>query len=213
MKNLISFFFIVAFMSALTAQGQTNADDASEQFVFGIKAGVNYSNVWDENEDDFRADPKLGAVGGLFLGIPIGPFLGVQVEGLLAQKGFQANGTLLGNDYSIKKTKTSLDFPLQIALKPVEFVTILAGPQYSYLIKEKTEYKFGENSTAQEDVFNADNVRKNTLGFVFGLDVNIEHVVLSGRAGWDFQTNAGDGSSSAPRYKNQWLQFTIGFRI
>jgi len=213
MKNLISIFFIVAFMSALTAQGQTNADDASEQFVFGIKAGVNYSNVWDENEDDFRADPKVGAVGGLFLGIPIGPFLGVQVEGLLAQKGFQANGTLLGNDYSIKKTKTSLDFPLQIALKPVEFVTILAGPQYSYLIKEKTEYKFGENSTAQEDVFNADNVRKNTLGFVFGLDVNIEHVVLSGRAGWDFQTNAGDGSSSAPRYKNQWLQFTIGFRI
>jgi hypothetical protein len=81
------------------------------------------------------------------------------------------------------------------------------------LLKEKTEYKYGENSSAQEEVFNADNVRKNTLGFVFGLDVNIQHVVLSGRAGWDFQTNAGDGSSSAPRYKNQWLQFTIGFKI
>jgi hypothetical protein len=213
MKKIHLIILVLAGMAALRVGAQTDVIDPAEQFVFGIKGGANYSNVWDERGDDFRADAKLGGVIGLFVGIPVGPYLGVQVEGLLAQKGFQAGGTLLGNEYTMKKTKTSLDFPLQVALKPVEYVTILAGPQYSYLLKEKTEYKYGENSSAQEEIFNADNVRKNTLGFVFGLDVNIQHVVLSGRAGWDFQTNAGDGSSSAPRYKNQWLQFTVGFRI
>jgi hypothetical protein len=125
-KHLI--ILVLAGMAALRVGAQTDDIDPAEQFVFGIKGGANYSNVWDEQGDDFRADAKLGGVIGLFVGIPVGPYFGVQVEGLLAQKGFQAGGSLLGSEYTMKKTKTSLDFPLQVALKPVEYVTILAGP-------------------------------------------------------------------------------------
>jgi len=46
-----------------------------------------------------------------------------------------------------------------------------------------------------------------------GTDVIISHVVISGRMGWDFQTNNGDGTSSTPRYKNKWFQLTVGFKI
>jgi len=187
--------------------------DAREKLSFGIKAGVNVSNVWDTKGEEFVAKYKTGFAGGVFLGIPIGTFLGVQPEILISQKGFKGSGNLLGLPYTTTRTTTYLDIPLQLQVKPAEFLTILAGPQYSYLLNQKDKYSFDDSSTEQEQEFNNDNVRKNILGFVVGADVIYRHLVLSGRFGWDFQTNNGDGTSSTPSYKNKWWQFTLGFII
>ncbi len=196
---------------ALLAQDDT---DPREKFTVGVKAGVNVSNVWDERGQDFKAKSKLGFAGGAFVSIPIGKYLGVQPEVLFSQKGLKATGTLFSAPYSYKKTSSYLDIPLQIQVKPVEFVTILAGPQFSFLMHEKVVYTFNDStSLAQETEFKNDNVRKNILGFVTGLDINISHVVISGRMGWDFQTNHGDGTYSTPRYKNRWVQLTVGVKI
>jgi hypothetical protein len=65
----------------------------------------------------------------------------------------------------------------------------------------------------QQDEFKNTNIRKNILCAVGGLDVNIDRVVIGARAGWDIQNNNGDGTSTNPRYKNVWIQATLGFRI
>jgi hypothetical protein len=214
MRNLI---IAVSLFSSFIGVAELRAQDADNdprgEFAFGMKAGMNYSNVWDEQGEDFRADGKVGFAGGIFFGIPVGRFLGIQPELLVSQKGFQGSGMLSGSPYSFSRTTTYIDVPLQFQLKPLQVLTILAGPQYSFLMHEKNSYTYGANSTSQEEEFNNDNVRKNILGFVAGADIVISHVVISGRMGWDFQTNNGDGSSSTPRYKNRWIQFTAGFKI
>lgn len=202
--------FALAAPPVLQAQSEI---DPRENFTFGIKAGVNYSNVWDEEGQDFRADARVGFAGGIFFGIPVGKFLGIQPEILVSQKGFQGSGTMFGAPYSFSKTTTYLDIPLQFQVKPAEFLTIVAGPQYSFLVHEKNTYTYGPNSTGQEEEFNNDNIRKNVLGFVTGGDVIVNHVVVAARMGWDFQTNHGDGTSSTPRYKNKWIQLTVGFKM
>jgi hypothetical protein len=196
-----------------TLKAQDADVDPRGNFAFGIKAGLNCSKVWDEQGQDFKADAKVGFAGGVFFGIPIGRFLGFQPEVLVSQKGLQGSGTLLGSPYSFSKTTTYIDIPLQLQVKPTEFLTVVVGPQYSYLMHEKNVFTFGTNSIAQEQEFNNDNIRKNILGFVAGADVIIRHVVVSGRIGWDFQTNNGNGTSTTPRYKNKWLQLTLGFKI
>jgi hypothetical protein len=206
---------IICALFSLTMGAVVNAQDSDTrtQATFGVKAGLNYSNVWDEKGQDFQADAKIGFAGGLFLGIPIGNFLGFQPELLISQKGFQGSGTLLGAPYSFSRTTTYLDVPLLLQVKPVEFLTIVLGPQYSYLMNQKDVYTWGVNSSGQEQEFENDNIRKNIFGFTAGADINIEHVVISGRMGWDLQNNNGDGTSYTPRYKNQWLQLTLGFMI
>lgn len=205
----------IAFLSIGTTMLRAQDDDIDprDKFAFGVKAGMNYSNVWDEQGQDFRANAKVGFAGGLFFGIPIGRYLGFQPELLFSQKGFQASGTLSDSPYSFTRTTSYLDIPLQLQIKPIEYFTILFGPQYSYLLHEKNVYTWGANSSSQEQAFNNDNIRKNILGFAAGADINIAHVVVSARMGWDFQTNNGDGTSSTPRYKNKWLQLTVGFKI
>lgn len=193
------------------AQEKSAETDFREQLRFGLKGGLNNSNVYDAEGNAFSADGKFGLVGGGFLAIPIGKYLGIQPEVLYSQKGFKATGTMLGSTYTFTRTTSYVDIPLQVTLKPNEFITLLAGPQYSYLVKQKDVFTNSTTSYEQEQEFNNDNIRKNIFGVVGGLDINLNHFVLSGRVGWDVSKNNGDGTSSTPRYKNKWYQATIGY--
>jgi len=75
--------------------------DAEGRIRLGVKAGVNYSNIYDERGEDFVADGKLGFAGGAFVMTPIEDFFGVQPERLISQKGFKATGSLYGYNYVI----------------------------------------------------------------------------------------------------------------
>jgi len=214
MKKSIAILGLLVTTFGSVANAQLfNGEDTRENFSFGAKIGANYSNVWDEKGQDFSADGKIGLAGGVFVGIPISKILGIQPEVMISQKGFMGSGTLLFTPYSFTRTTTYLDIPIQIQIKPSQFFTILAGPQFSYLLNTKNDYTWGANSTQQEEEFENENIRKNILGFVAGFDVNITNFVISGRASFDFLTNNGDGSNSTPRYKNQLVQLTVGFKL
>jgi hypothetical protein len=188
-------------------------NDFREDFMFGLKVGANYSNVYDAQGEEFQNDPKFGFAGGIFFAIPIGKFLGIQPEVLFTQKGFHATGKVLGSNYDFTRTTNYVDIPLYITIKPAKFLTVLAGPQYSYLVSQKDAFKSGSTNTEVLTEFNNDNIRKNTLSFSGGFDVNISHAVLGLRAAWDITNNNGNGTATTPRYKNTWFQATLGYRF
>jgi len=189
------------------------SNDSRSSFHFGIKAGLNFANVYDEQGEEFRADGKTGFAGGVFMTIPLGEVFGVQPEVLFSQKGFKATGSLLGTNYGLTRTTNFIDVPLYFTVKPLPLLTILAGPQFSYLIQQKDEFNSELGSAEQIKEFENDNIRKNILGAALGLDVNFDPLVIGLRAGWDLSTNNGDGSSQTPRYKNGWVQLSLGYRF
>lgn len=220
MKKIFLFIVIIAAFMAndSAAQKYSGYDespsvDSREKFTVGLKAGANYSNVYDTQGESFDATSKFGFAGGLFISIPIGKFLGFQPEVLFSQKGFKGTGVLLGSPYELTRTTNYASLPLLLAIKPVKFVTILAGPQYSYLFKQTDKFSNSNTSVIQQQEFTNDDIRKNTLSVVGGLDINVDHFVISARAGWDIQNNNGSGNSTTPRYKNAWAQATLGFRF
>lgn len=208
----IKFFATVALI-CITSIGMANDRDTDnrDNLMFGFKAGLNYSNVYDSQTEDFNADPKVGLVGGAFLTIPISTYLGLQPEILLSQKGFKGNGVLLGDNYSFTRTTTYVDIPLLVAFKPSEFISLVAGPQYSYLLRQNDVFSSTNVSFSQEQEFNNENIRKNIFGFVAGMDINLKHIIIGTRLGWDIHNNTGDGTTKTPRYKNAWFQATVGY--
>lgn len=199
-------------LTFITVNGYAQDDDR-EKIQMGAKIGMNYANVYDSEGEEFDADPKLGMAAGVFLAIPIGTYIGIQPEVLFSQKGFKATGSILGEEYKFTRTTNYIDIPIYLALKPSSFLTIVAGPQFSYLMSRKDNFESSFLNTEQEDEFDNENIRKNTLGASLGLDININHFVIGARAAWDLQDNKGDGTSSTPRYKNTWLQATVGFKF
>ena len=219
MKKSI-FTIIVAIAMLTVAKAQETAKDKSgsdtdtrSNIVLGAKLGANYSNVYDSEGQDFVADAKLGFVVGGFVTIPLGKLFAIQPEVLYSQKGFKGSGTLLGSPYSYIRTTDYLDIPLFVAVRPSEYISILAGPQFSFLMSEKNEFTSATVNTTQEQAFNNDNIRKNTFCLIGGVDVNLSKLVIGARAGWDLKTNNGDGTSDTPRYKNMWYQLTLGYKF
>ena len=184
-----------------------------DKLFFGLKIGTNYSNVYDSQGQDFVADAKFGLAGGGFVSIPIGTYFGIQPEVLFSQRGYKSTGSFLGSSYSMTRTTDYLDIPILVAFKPIESVSILFGPQFSYLLKQKDDFTGGSISADQVQTYTNDNYRKNTFCLTGGVDLNVDHLVIGLRAGWDVNNNNGDGTSTTPRYKNMWYQATVGYRF
>lgn len=195
---------------AFTIAGLFLYMNSDAQVKFGLKAGMNYSTMYDEKAPiGFNAKPKAGFAGGGFVDIPIIPFIGVQPELMFSQKGYRASG----DNYDYTLTTNHLDIPLLLKLKPLPFLHIVGGPMYSYTLSREDKFTTGSRSVIQQQDIDNSNLRKNTLAAIGGLDVNISKIVLSGRAGWDLTNNNGDGTSTEPRYKNFFGQATIGVRF
>jgi hypothetical protein len=209
MKKIILIFVVITVVANILS-AQNNSTDLRDNIQFGIKAGANFSNVYDSKNQEFNSDFKVGFAAGIFLAIPIGKYLGLQPEILFSQKGYKATGTFLTMGYKLTHTTNYIDVPLLIAIKPSANITLLVGPQYSVLVRQKDVLTSGSFTVDQEKTFQND---KSVLCVLGGIDFNLNLFVLSGRAGWDLQNNNGDGTSTNPRYKNVWYQATVGFKF
>lgn len=205
----IMFALLVSVMGGSSMYAQSSSD----QLHIGVKAGANYSNMYDSQNKEYTADGKIGFAAGAFVSIPIGTYFGIQPELLFSQKGFKATSSVLGNDVSLTRTTSYIDVPIFLAVKPSEMITILVGPQYSFLMKQKDVFSSPITDITTIDDFDNDNLRKNTLCLVTGLDINLNSIVVGARVGWDLFDNNGDGTSTTPRYKNVWAQATVGIRL
>lgn len=210
-KNI--FAVVVLILLANTMNAQETDSGSSDQIHIGAKIGANYSNIYDTQGEKYNANGKIGLAAGGFLSIPIGKFLGIQPEIMFSQKGFQATSSVLGADVTLTRTTNYIDVPIFLAIKPSEMLTILVGPQYSYLVKQKDVFTNPITDVVVSQDFNTDNNRKNTLCLVGGVDINMSNLVIGARVGLDMYNNNGDGTSTTPRYKNVWAQATIGFRL
>jgi hypothetical protein len=209
-----SIFIATLIVIAITGKAQEQiSPDFRDMIQLGVKVGANYSNVYNVKADEFQADSKFGLATGVFVAVPLNKFIGFQPEILISQKGFQATGNILGSKYDFTRTTTYVDIPLLLSIKPSRYLNILAGPQYSYLVKEHDVFNTGSITVEQESEFKNTDVRRNTLCFLGGLDIDMKHLVLSFRAGWDVSNNNGDGSSTSPQYQNVWYQATLGYRL
>jgi hypothetical protein len=209
MKKYFLIMATIIFMANIMS-AQDNSSDLRNDLHFGLKAGINLSNIYDSKDQEFNADLKVGFAAGAFLSIPFGKYIGFQPEILFSQKGYKSSGTILTVPYEFTHTTNYIDVPLLFALKPSALVTLLAGPDYSFLVKQKDVFTSGNFTSTQEQSFDND---KSVLCFIGGIDINFDQFVLGARAGWDLQNNNGDGTSTNPRYKNVWYQATLGFRF
>lgn len=194
----------------LKVSAQEKNEDLMQNIAVGVKAGINISNVYDTEGDGFDSKAKVGLAFGGFLSIPFSKSLGFQPEVMYSQKGYKGNGTLLIVDYSYTRKLDYIDVPLQLQIKPMPQLTILVGPQYSFLIHKGLDFSGGGISGSQQSDMDNQNIRKNTLGITGGIDVHVSNFLISGKVAWDLQDNNGDGTSSSPRFKNTIGQITVG---
>lgn len=188
---------------------------AAEAQTFGIKGGVNFSNIIKTNDRNFDTEFKPGLNAGLFVDIPVVKGLAFSPELMFSQKGYKTTGTsLLGtaNEYSV--TTNFIEIPILAKISPSDKFSIYAGPQVSFLASTKEKFTSGD-ATYQNTIRNEnENLKKSLVGGVIGLGVGLtDQLSLQGRYALDFQKNNENGSSETPIYKNQVIQTSLAYRF
>lgn len=197
-------------INAGLAQTMLPDSDRTTRPSVGIKAGINVASLYDTKTEDLSNSSKIGIAAGAFLSLPLGRYLGVQPEVIYSQKGYKGEGNLLLADYEYTRSFDYLDVPILLQVKPGKSLSLLAGPVFSFLLHKKISFDSGNLSLEQQTEIKNSNIRKNILGVTGGLDVTAYPLLISGRVGWDLQHNNGDGTSTDPRFKNVWIQATVG---
>jgi len=208
MKKMIMLTTASLFAAAVGLQAQTTT--ASNPIRFGLRAGVNLSNMIKSSDNDVTTGSKTGFNAAALVNIPIASVFSIQPEVQFSQKGYKESGTALGAPYEYKRTTNFIEVPLLAKITPVAGFGIVVGPQFSFLASTKTKFTVANathESIVEED---NDNLRKNVLGGVIGLEAGTKNFVASLRYNIDFQNNNGDGSSTTPAYKNQVISLGLG---
>ncbi len=214
---LLALLFIQTAVIAQSTKEERQQDredhDVRNKITMGFKLGLNYANGFDWSSAKFVANSFVGLATGTFISIPLSTTIGLQPELLFSQKGFRSDGLLNGQSYSVTRTTNYFDLPLQVAFKPLKGITILVGPQYTYLIRQTDDFKSGPYTTQQALAFEQATVKRNTVSLLVGVDLTLRHLVLSTKAGMDLHQNIGDGPPQTQRYNYLWLQACVGYRF
>jgi hypothetical protein len=216
MKKIILVILILAALS-LGCNGQSDTTTSIISFAHpswnvGIKAGVNITSAYSAAEEVFDTEPRAGFVGGVFAEIPLGKYMLLQPEVLLSQRRLQVSGILNANAYTVTRQATYLDVPVLAAFKPARFIKLLAGPQYSYLLKQRDSFSANVSQSLQEE-FKGDAFRNHTLCVTFGAEFTIQHFVICSRLGWDLLSNRQNHADITPEYRMIWYRFMVGYKF
>lgn len=205
---LIACMLLSSGFTKITAQDHN--DDLRSMLGIGVRAGVNLANIYDVAAGDLTHKTRLGLAVGAFLSLPFGEYVGFQPELIYSQKGYRSSGSILTASYEFTRRTDYLDIPLQLQIKPVPAITLLLGPQYSFLLNKNLKVTSGSLGADITSNIDNQNIRKNILGLVFGADINVQNLIIGGKISWDLQKNNGDGTSTSPRYRNVVGQITLG---
>jgi hypothetical protein len=193
---------------------EASRSNTTNGFHFGVRAGVNLANIIKTNDNNFSTQLKPGFNAGAFIELPIVNGFSVQPELQFAQKGYKTSGSsVLFGAYDYNVTTNYVEVPLLAKFSPSKSFAIVVGPQYSFLTSTKSNFTSGSTSYQQQVQNDNNNLKKNILGGVVGIEAGASNIVFAARYNLDFQENNGDGSSTTPTYKNQVIALSIGVRF
>jgi hypothetical protein len=206
----ISFLAIALFLVTNFAQAQ---DDT--QARFGIKGGLNLTNLYIDDVNDEKA--KFGLHGGLWMKAPVGEFFAIQPELIWSSKGTKIgsyNNIPFTQDGEVRFNLNYIDLPVlgSVTLGPI---SIQAGPYVSYLINANVKNLREDLTTSNVVNLDESDFQRFDYGLAGGIAVDIKGFQIGGRYNYGLREigNSDIAGQVTRNAKNQGVQVfvAIGF--
>ena len=181
------------------------AASAQTPITFGVKAGVTASTLSANDSADLDVKTIWGGAAGVFLGKNLTPNLGLQLEGLVTQRGAKDNS--FGGDTKIRLAY--LDVPLTVRYGSTTtnetHYHVFTGPQISFNLKAETIDEVFGTTDVSDDV--------ESMDFGWTLGAGVERNRLSLDARYTFGLMNLNATPSGDTIKNRSFMVLIGFRL
>ncbi|MBD0254468.1 MAG: PorT family protein [Cytophagales bacterium] len=219
LKKLAGISFL-AFLLLSTAPLMAQHDNPGPKF--GVKGGLNLSQLYVDQPNVQDQNMKVGYHIGLFGKIPVTDFLAIQPEVLYSNAGAKITygGSDLANVLGIEEGEVR--FNLNYVQVPVALVANLgpfnvhAGPYLSYLVGANVKnLQVADLNTNQLADLNTDNFMRLDYGLLGGIGVNIDAITVGARYNYGLRQVGGSGLAGTltNNSRNGVFQVYVGFGL
>jgi hypothetical protein len=182
MKTITFPFIIILFftVTALHAQEQQTSAESKLQSKFGIKAGLNLTNLYVNDASDEHL--KAGFNAGIYWKLPVARGFSIQPELIYSQKGTKAtySNFIQGNgEYRFNLNYAEL--PLLAVINLGKTFNIHAGPYVGYLVSANVKDVNSDGTINGAADLNEDNFKRLDVGVAAGLGLDIENFTIGAR--------------------------------
>lgn len=224
LNNYLSKNFIAAVggFLLLFGAGHTYGQSSNPGPNFGIKGGLNLSQLYVDQPNVEDESMKVGINFGVFAKIPINNFLAVQPEVLYSNAGSKITygGTNLENILGIEPAEVRFNLnyvqvPIALAVN-VGPLNLHAGPYFSYLLSAKVKnLKTSDLSSSNIANLDTDDFNKLDYGVMFGVGFDVNAVTLGVRYNYGLRQvgNSGIAGQLTDNSKNGVGQIYIGIGL
>jgi len=150
-----------------TSNAQDNMTSKTSDVKFGIKGGINFSNMYTDNVDDENV--LTGFNVGFFAKAPITSFIALQPEINFTTKGSELT---YNNGFAQGKAKFRMNYievPLLLVVNLTKNFNIHGGPYLAYLIDGNVKNDSDVNAFDFENNINNDDFNRFDAGLAGGL--------------------------------------------
>jgi hypothetical protein len=196
----------------LSFMGYTNANAQSNVTKFGVKGGVNFSNLYTDNADDENV--LTGFNVGLYAKVPVTNSISIQPEVYYTGKGAEV---VYDNAFASGTAKFKLNYievPVMLVANVTKNFNVQVGPYAGYLISGKTTNESSGGTYNFEDNIDTDDFNKIDAGVAAGLGLDLETVSFGVRYNYGLTKVGKENSTTNQTYpdaKNSVLSFYGAF--
>ncbi len=215
MKNRIKFLAAIALtgLSFTAVEAQTNSGTDAQ---FGIKGGLNLSNIYTEDVDDNNVLPSFNA--GFYATLPITSFIAIQPEVLYTRKGSELT---YDNAFATGKAKFNLNYvevPVLVKINLTKNLNIHAGPYFAYLIDANVKNESDGGTIDFEETYDNDDFNKFDAGISGGIGLDFDSIGIGARYNYGLTTigkerTVGGTTYTVPDGKNSSLSLYVAFKL
>ncbi|MCG9790964.1 porin family protein [Flavobacterium algicola] len=194
MKNSIKTVAALALLIGLGStrtHAQVNTGDAQ----FGVKGGVNFSNMYTEDVDDNNVLTSFNA--GVYALLPITDFAAIQAEVLYSRKGSEL---VYDNAFASGTAKFKLNYievPILVKGNITKNLSVHAGPYVAYLIDAEVS---GEGTFDGSQSYDNDDFKKFDAGLSAGIGLDFDRVGFGARYNYGLTTVGKERSIAGVEY-------------
>lgn len=186
MKRLIKITAIVTLFFGLSATAQSNRVTTVEGPSFGLKGGVNFSNLYVEDVDD--ENMLVGFNVGGFVEIPLNSLISIQPELGFTTKGSEVRYDNFFAEGSTKFRLSYIEAPVLLRFNITRNFNIHAGPYVGYLVDARIKSEDADGTTTDEDELNEDDLERIDFGVAAGLGVEFGGFGIGARYNYGLTT-------------------------
>jgi hypothetical protein len=198
MKRIMCAAVLLAALTTGTrsvAQVQQTTDESSLSPKFGIKGGVNLTNMFvDEVSDE---NMKVGFNAGFFAKLPVTRGFSIQPELLYTSKGAKETyNNIIQGEGEYRFNLNYIELPVLAVINVAKNFNIHAGPYVSYLAAANIKNLHDDHSQDEIAELDADNFNRFDYGLVGGLGIDISNFTIGARYNYGLREIGKSGSLS-----------------